>query len=223
MKYLIHCCNKRLWYVNDYLIPSLVEQGIDIIVYNDENNDGNLTSWYKSCQYVRDNLELYDGCWHLQDDVLICKDFKERTKNPPLNDIVCGYVGKFDIEDGHDLKGKQNISCMPYSFQCIWIPNRFIYGFVNWFEREVISGKRMQFYYKRNKYDDFFFKKFMTMEHKYTFSYALEENLVEHIDYIIGGAIVNPYMLRKKLNNTAVNFKDKDLVEKLKIEMEGRL
>jgi len=38
MKYMIHSCNSRLWYVEQYLIPSMIKQNIpreDIILFND--------------------------------------------------------------------------------------------------------------------------------------------------------------------------------------------
>ena len=44
-KYLIHAMPKRMWYVEKYLIPSMIEQGIakeNIRVYNDEKGEGNL-------------------------------------------------------------------------------------------------------------------------------------------------------------------------------------
>ena len=51
MKYMIHSCDKRLWYVNEYLIPSMKEQGIkneDIIIWNDDKHHGNLGSYIDS-------------------------------------------------------------------------------------------------------------------------------------------------------------------------------
>ena len=77
-QYLIHTYPKRLWYVEQYLIPSMLAQGIDkasIIVYNDVNKEGNLLSCMKAFASVNNDD---NGTWHLQDDVLICKDFKER-------------------------------------------------------------------------------------------------------------------------------------------------
>ena len=43
-KYLIHCCNDRMWYVKEFLIPSMIKQGIstdDIFIYQDKNKIGN--------------------------------------------------------------------------------------------------------------------------------------------------------------------------------------
>lgn len=61
MKYLIHTCTKREWYVNDHLIPLLTEQGItknDIKVWNDKNKAGNLESFVASCEWIGKNYDL---------------------------------------------------------------------------------------------------------------------------------------------------------------------
>ena len=84
MKYMIHSYSKRLWYVEKYLIPSMVEQGIDtsdIYVFNDSNNRGNLQAYLDSVDYILNNEKLYkeDGIWHLQDDVIISSDFAKIT------------------------------------------------------------------------------------------------------------------------------------------------
>lgn len=82
MKYMIHACPKRMWYVSDYLIPSMLAQGIDkgnIIVWNDIDGVGNLASCLASFASCQEEGET----WHLQDDVVICHDFAERTASAP--------------------------------------------------------------------------------------------------------------------------------------------
>ena len=47
MKIIIHACEKRMWYVNNFIIPQLNEQGIknkDILVWNDKLEVGCLDS-----------------------------------------------------------------------------------------------------------------------------------------------------------------------------------
>ena len=221
MKYMIHTYPKREWYVNEFLIPSMLEQGIkeeDIIVWNDDKGYGNLKSWAKSCEYVKNNLDLYDGCWHLQDDVLLCHDFKERTSNPPMHDIVAGYIGTADDIEKHLVYGKQLIDHLPYTFPCIWIPNRFCSGFYDWYVSRVETGNYMPYFYKQNKFDDLFFMRYMSKYHKYTFTYNLEDSLVEHIYYLMGGDKVTPNQF-----NIARSFKDQYLVEELKKKLEARV
>ena len=56
MKYMIHSCNARLWYVEEILIPALTAQGIskdDIILFNDYYSNGNQKSFYNSAQYIK--------------------------------------------------------------------------------------------------------------------------------------------------------------------------
>ena len=53
MRYMIHSCNQREWYVDNFLIPSMIAQGIsedDIYKYNDTRKDGNLLAFVKSCK-----------------------------------------------------------------------------------------------------------------------------------------------------------------------------
>ena len=43
MTIMIHACNERMWYVNEYLVPSMTAQGIGkdniIVVMNPETNE----------------------------------------------------------------------------------------------------------------------------------------------------------------------------------------
>ena len=41
MECMIHACEDRMWYVENYLVPSLQEQGIDSTVWCD-NGEGSL-------------------------------------------------------------------------------------------------------------------------------------------------------------------------------------
>lgn len=66
-KYMIHAVPQRMWYVKDYLIPSMVEQGInkkDITVYVDKKKEGNLQSFLKS--FAQAGAWENEGTWHMQ-------------------------------------------------------------------------------------------------------------------------------------------------------------
>ncbi len=223
MKYIIHSCNKRLWYVKEYLVKSLVKQGInsnDIVIYNDDNNEGNLASWIKSCKWVVDNLEIEDGCWHLQDDVFVCKNFKDITMEIAKNKIICGYVNKSSYKN-HCIINTNYIASQEGivdSFQCIYIPNYILKDFIKWFEENVVSGKKFQKQYKENKYDDYLFKQFIRNTQG-IIAINLNPSLVEHIDYILGGSIVNE---SRTITNVAQEFNNYDELEKLKIEIGGK-
>ena len=91
MRYMIHACPARMWYVKDFLIPSMMSQGIrgdDITVWNDSGGKGNLASCLESFASLKDTP---GGTWHLQDDVMICRDFAARTKELAGSSIICGF------------------------------------------------------------------------------------------------------------------------------------
>ena len=95
MKVMIHAVPKRLWYVENYLIPSI--DG-DVSVWVDDKGLGNL----QSC------MAAFASCkggetWHLQDDVLLCRDFKERTEG--LEGVVFGFCCE-QFEDDPALIGR---------------------------------------------------------------------------------------------------------------------
>ena len=109
MRYMIHACPPRMWYVENLLLPSMLEQGIsrdDITVWNDAKGLGNLESFVQSmklCGALTSSVGSADsklgmshasrasecfprgeaddrGVWHLQDDVILSASFAERTK-----------------------------------------------------------------------------------------------------------------------------------------------
>ena len=86
MNYLIHTCIQRKWYVNEFLVPSMRAQGIEadeIIIYSDENGDGQLRSLINSYELIRGK-----DTWHLQDDIIISSQFKELAEKHNSG-IVC--------------------------------------------------------------------------------------------------------------------------------------
>ena len=87
MRILIHAVPERMWYVNEFLVPSLEAQGADNIeIWNDTEHQGNLAACMESFATRKGD----GGTWHLQDDVLICRNFVERCRD--LDDgIVFGF------------------------------------------------------------------------------------------------------------------------------------
>lgn len=223
MKYMIHSCNKRLWYVEEYLIPSMVRQGIpreDIIVWNDNDNIGCLKSWYNSCLYIKENEDLELGMWHLQDDVCICKDFYTRTKEVPNNiNIRCGFVTSKFNPNGKWNKGLQPIGLGWMSFPCIYIPNKYMSEFLFWFDTTVIKDGKFKKQYDTGKMDDFFFYKYIRQLHHEIKSMNITPCLVDHIDYLIGGSTLFD---RKGKQNRAFYFDDGYLVDELAEKLKDR-
>ena len=210
MKYLIHTYPKRLWYVEKYLIPSMLKQGIretDIYIYNDEYKKGNLFAFMESLEYINENLSKEKGLWHLQDDVVLCKNFKEESVKAS-NKVINGFVNKnyANVEKS----GEVNVKDYWYSFPCVYIPNRYIDDFLNWIEK-VREHAPFRKKYLSGRYDDWFFYKFLEMEYPIDTMINLKPNLVDHIDYLIGYTTGK----RRKVQVRAEYFKDLDLVKEL--------
>lgn len=223
MKYMIHCCPKRMWYVEEYLIPSMIKQNIskeNIIIWNDTDNVGNQKSWYNSCQYIKKNENKLEGMWHIQDDVLICKNFYSRTKKVPNNiNIRCGFATKNFNKIGTVWTGAQPITQHWMSFQCIYIPNRYMREFINWYDTEVIQKGNYKEKYEGGNDDDFlFFESIITLHPKIK-SVNITPCLVEHIDYLIGGSTL---FNRKHKQNRAFQFDDMDLVDELEMQLKHK-
>lgn len=211
-KYIIHACPERMWYVNNYLIPSMLEQGIDkkdIDTRCDDQMAGNLSNCMKIFESMPDDN---DGAWHIQDDVIICRDFKERTENPN-DEIICGYVR---MNGNHSNKtGYVDLNHMWWSFPCIYIPNRYARECAYWFYNEAKLYTKYRKLMKTRKDDDMFFMEYLKLKSKSTdlTIYNMCPNLVDHIDFLIGGTIVNKD--RENMNVRARYFDDTDLVDEL--------
>jgi hypothetical protein len=216
MEYIIHACPQRMWYVDGFLIPSLKEQGIsNILVWNDTEGKGNLLQCMES---FRECGKKDGATWHIQDDVVICRDFAERTSN--LDGVVCGFCCKhFEATPNH--KGMVVPQLMWWSFQCIQIPNRLAGECADWFFNEAVNDKNYEGKISLKKYDDFFFREFMLLKHSDMLVMNLVPNLVDHIDYMVGGTLINKH--RTQSETRSYYFQDKDLVDELRIKiMEAR-
>lgn len=215
--YMIHTCPKREWYVNEYLIPSMLAQGIkeeNITVFNDNKNYGNLKACIESFKLVDTSIE---GTWHLQDDIIISRDFKEKTEQYNSG-LVCGFCSKYDVENAPS--GRVNIKHIWWSFPCIRIPNKYAVDWAYWIDRYIIGNCVYFDYWKEGILDDFWFKKYMLEKYPNLTITNLEPNIIDHIDYLIGGSVIG---VRKK--DTIVRsmyWEDEDLVEELADKLRGR-
>lgn len=189
--YMIHSCNERKKYVVEWLIPSMLKQNIninDVILYNDDNNDGCLMSWVKSCEYILQTKQ--DSMWHLQDDVVISKDFAMRTSIDYGDKIVNAFVCKKHNPSNYMCIGNQNIDKYWMSFQCMYVPSRHIEIFLDWFYKRVYQQGKYRKYYKDNRHADFFFWRAMKECCPDDIIYNMSPNLVDHIDYLLGGSVI---------------------------------
>ena len=211
--YIIHACPNRMWYVEEYLVPSMKEQGIEnIIVKCDNDHLGNL----ESCMRIFQSLPDDGGSWHLQDDVIICRNFKKRTEEL-ASGIVCGFAWSNDGNIGY--VGTVTPYTMRWSFPCIYIPNKIAKECASWFYRTAKYNLNYIPMLKDKKYDDWFFREYLRIFYPAYPVVNLEESLVDHIDYLIGGTVTN--IERKNKNVYAKWFKDPDLVNELRMKLRG--
>ena len=210
-KYMIHTYPKRLWYVEQYLIPSMLAQGIDkasIIVYNDVNREGNLLSCMKAFASVNNDDK---GTWHLQDDVLISKDFKERTEWYD-HGLVCGFSSLRYDGDIEKKKGAVKRDDMWFSFPCIRIPNKWAIECGRWVQSDIIGNPVYKRYWEKGVNDDWAFRTYLATFHKDCVALNIMPCLVNHIDYLIGGGSGEK---DRKKPVVAQYWKDDDLVDAL--------
>ncbi len=223
MQIMIHACPERLWYVNEFLVPSLLGQGIErerIEICEDKTRRGNLAA----CMEIFRSCTGDGGAWHLQDDVLICRDFAARIRALPKDKIICGFVSELGGPDCN-LRGEVYAADMWYSFPCIFIPHELARECSEWFfskawqrEADPAAGALAA----DNRGDDFFFREFMEINHGMETVINLRPCLVDHVDWILGGSVVNPF---RGCQTRAVYWDDNALITELKnqiIEFERR-
>lgn len=220
--YIIHACNQRMWYVKDFLIPSMLEQGIpqsNILVYQDRNGIGNLRAWVDSCNKLVGmcKKQHIDAVWHLQDDICVSRDFKERTELIDLwgkdSEIVCGFTCAYDTMP---IAGRFQAyeDKMWFSFPCIKIPTDILEAFVAWANTNLWQSKYFKSWVRRNKGDDLVFREWLIDSHTETSILNLAPNLVNHIDDLIGGTVCNKQR-DKEQNTRSIFWEDEELIKEL--------
>lgn len=218
MTYMIHACPLREWYVNDFLIPSMTAQGIpreNITVWMDTAGVGNLASCIASFASCGRDGET----WHLQDDVIICRDFFARTRDAPEG-IVCGFcVDEYEDEDAEI--GETIARFMWHSsFQCIKIPNAIAAEFVEWYRMEAsVRRDDLAEYIASGKMDDTLFRIFMLEHHFGMPVLNLVPHLVDHVDSLIGGSIINEH---REFVARSPYWKDENLISELQEKLASR-
>jgi len=214
-RYLIHTVPKREWYVRDYLVPSMVQQGIagiDITVYVDNEHKGNL----RACM---DAFKLCEGqaggTWHLQDDVIISHDFKEKTEKYD-NGIVCGFKSRYD---GNTPYGTVPAKQMWFSFPCIRIPNNIASECADWVINYMIGNPVYREWWEKGVNDDLLFRQYVWNTYPNAMAYNLKPNIVDHIDYLIGGTVNSN--ARKIVKIRSEFWEDEYLVNELENKLKG--
>lgn len=216
MHIMIHTCPEREWYVREFLVPSLYEQGIEeeeVTVWVDRQRIGNLAACLASFLEVS---EFPGETWHLQDDVIVCRNFAERTRTAPEG-IVCGFCVK-RYEDSLVFGETTTRFMWQSSFPCIKIPNAIAGEFVRWIYRERHRPGVAQ-YVQTGKKDDTLFHAFVQETYPGMPVMNMDPHLVDHVDWIIGGSIINQ---GRGFVARSCRWQDEDLVQKLQDEMTRR-
>lgn len=205
--YMIHTYPTRLWYVEKYLVPSMKEQGCEnISIYVDEKHEGSMRAYMHSfLQLPNDG----NGTWHLQDDVIICKDFKQRTEKYNAG-IVCGFASQ--MYDKDNPAGNVYIKQHWYSFPCIRIPNKQARGCAEWTLKYIIGNDVYREFWKDGKNADWVFWLYVKDFCKEERVFNLAPNLVDHVDWLLGGSTVGS---KRKEWCRSKYWEDENLVEEL--------
>lgn len=214
-RYVIHACKARMWYVDEFIIPSMLKQGIardEILVWCDTESKGNLLSCIECFEHCG---KSEGGCWHLQDDVLLAPDFAKRTR---LSDdrIECGFCHiLFEKEKGRSVEriGEVNAQYMWSSFPCIYIPNRLAGEFAEWYYKKASYRSEYQRLIFDKHGDDRFFRDFIDELHPDEKVFNHVPALVDHVDWLIGGSVANRL---RGTNCRAYYWIDEGMVESLK-------
>ena len=220
-KYMIHTCEKRKWYVNKYLIPDMLKQGItkdQIIVAVDNDEIGVLFSTMQMFDWIGRTQDWSEIIWHLQDDVIISDNFKRMTDNL-YGDVICGFCSIYDKSRKFGLVEKQD---MWYSFPCIGIKNYFAKDCADWFFEKAMFEKENREKINSGKYVDLFFREYVMQYSKNIRVFNSNPNLVDHIDWMIGGSLINGQRVEKQVRSLYWKEQRKvnDLLEKLRVRQD---
>lgn len=218
MKILIHAVPERMWYVNEFLTPALQAQGAEEIeIWNDTEHRGNLDA----CLDAFASREGDGGTWHLQDDVLPRRDFVTRCRD--LDDgIVFGFCCR-NFGDRLDAFGQVYAPDAWNSFQCVRIPDAYARECADWVRsmrwQKESPAPELPILWQLGKGDDTFFHEFLQCCYPSEIIENVKPNLVEHIDWIIGGSTIQwrDYIAR------AEYWDDEDLIAALRERIKARV
>ena len=218
MKILIHACPQRMWYVEEFLVPELREQGAeDIEIWCDTERRGNL----KACMDSFVARKGDGGTWHIQDDVLPCRDFVKRCREHDEG-LVYGFACR-NFGDRLDAFGEVYVLDAWNSFQCVRIPDAYARECAAWVRSEKWRGESpspaLPKLWELGQGDDSFFHAFMSCRHPRETAENLKPNLVEHIDWLLGGSSIQrwrDYLARAEF------WEDETLIDEMRTRIRER-
>ena len=234
MKVLIHACPKRMWYVEGFLLPELKRQGADEAeVWNDTEGKGNLRACMEAfaARGTGDPSSAPsghlppgegktgdEGTWHIQDDVLLCRDFVEQCRQHDEG-VVYGFCNEAFTDDPLQT-GRVSVEDAWHSFQCVRIPDAYARECAAWLDGPGKTSGMYPIWTRSGKMDDDVFRTFLIDRHGRETVVNLKPNLVEHVDWIVGGSVLHPwrgYIARAHF------WDDEDLVRELKEAVKGKV
>lgn len=228
-KYMIHVCNDREWYVKEFLFPSLIDSGIskdDIIIWHDKKGIGNLASFVASCEWIGENLNIHDNTWHLQDDIVISDRFFTETQKF-WDGVSNGFCNELFDGERTNYLGVTSGSGMWFSFQCVCIPNRMARDFAKWFHEECVPKNLYPEFVSTGRCDDSLFNRYLVTHEPNVMALNIFPCIVDHIDFLIGGTVINKEQNRKGYRQAiwrdeALDRAVKELTDKLAKRKEAR-
>lgn len=189
MKVMIHATPSRMWYVDGYLAPSLRAQGIEPRIFVDEHYKGNLRACLESfslCDGTGD-----EGTWHLQDDVIICRNFAERAAAEDYG-VANAFCSRYS-DDKLDHTGTVYPPDLWTGFPCVRIPDEMARDYVRWVKSDELKPPQAEMLIHCNRGDDFIFHKYFEIKHGHETARNIAPNLVDHVDWLIGGSLVSEW------------------------------
>ena len=213
MRVIIHSCDKRLWYVREFLAPALRAQGITPSIHNDDHHKGCLWAYIDS---FRGMPSGHGGAWHIEDDVFPCRDFAKVAEAHDRG-IVHGFLHRYGDEPY--VIGRVPISDAGYSFPCFRLPNRYAREFAEWFLTDAQHRDSYKRWIEENKHVDSFMLNFLREVHPNETVWNLSPSIVEHVDEYIGGSVVNHW---RDGWCKADNFTDTESIEELRVKLAER-
>lgn len=213
IKVIIHACEARMWYVDEFLEPSLRKQNCNVKVFRDTEHLGCL----EACMKCFNEVEGEGHTWHLQDDVVIAPNFYELASSyENFNGIVCGIKTRYDGgKEDTDPIPQTDKKQMWLSFPCIRIPDIIARGCAHDYYQSSVDYHQWK---SRNRGDDMVFRKYINRAVPSAPYINAIPNLVDHIDYLIGNTTSTE---KKPAPSRALHF-DRSIADDLAIKISER-
>ena len=117
--------------------------------------------------------------------------------------------------------GRVKAEKMWYSMPCIRIPNDIMAEFIVWIWSDE-TREKYRYCFISKKHSDVLFLEFLKEKHPDIIVLNLAPNLVNHVDHLIGGSIINIGRAHTVREVMSVYWEDDDLIKQLEESLNGR-